>query len=111
MRDERLLLKDIIAALDRIDAFTKGMTFETFIADEKTKNAVTYNFLIIGEAVKLLPVSLTGAYPEIPWRQVAGMRDKLTHVYFSVDYELVWKTITEILPTFRKAIETIQQKS
>jgi len=72
-------------------------------------NAVTYNFLIIGEAVKMLPESLTRAYPEIPWRQIAGMRDKLTHVYFSVDYELVWKTITEILPQFRAVVEEIQK--
>jgi len=76
MRDDRLLLKDILIALDRIDSFTKGMNFESFIADEKTMNAVTYNFLVIGEAVKLLPDTLTGAYPEIPWRQIAGMRDK-----------------------------------
>jgi len=62
MRDDRLLLKDILMALDRIDSFTKGMNFESFIADEKTMNAVTYNFLVIGEAVKLLPDTLTGAY-------------------------------------------------
>ena len=83
------------------------MNFESFIADEKTMNAVTYNFLVIGEAVKLLPDTLTGAYPEIPWRQIAGMRDKLTHAYFSVDYELVWKTITIVLPRFRSVIEKI----
>jgi len=107
MRDERLLLNDILGALDRIDAFTNGMEYSAFIADEKTLNAVTYNFLIMGEAVKMLPESVTSAYPEIPWRQIAGMRDKLTHVYFSVDYELVWKTVKEILPRFRAVIEMI----
>jgi uncharacterized protein with HEPN domain len=107
MRDEHLLLKDILRALDRIDSYTKGMNFESFTADEKTVNAVTYNFLVIGEAVKLLPDTLTRAYPEIPWRQIAGMRDKLTHAYFSVDYELVWKTVTIVLPRFRSLIEKI----
>jgi uncharacterized protein with HEPN domain len=109
MRDERLLLRDILNALDRIDSFTRGMTFDAFTADEKTVNAVIYNFLIIGEAVKLLPETLTGKYPEIPWRQVAGMRDKLTHAYFSVDYELVWNTIRVVLPQFRSVIEKIRK--
>lgn len=107
MRNERLLLRDILGALDRIDSFTRGMSFETFIADEKTVNAVTYNFLVIGEAVKLLPENLTCQNPEIPWRQIAGMRDKLTHAYFSVDYELVWNTVTLVLPEFRSVIEKI----
>jgi len=62
---------------------------------------------VIGEAVKLLPDTLTSAYPEIPWKQIAGMRDKLTHAYFSVDYELVWNTVRTILPQFRSVIEKI----
>jgi uncharacterized protein with HEPN domain len=107
MRDERLLVKDILAALDRIDSYTKEMNFKAFVADEKTVNAVIYNFLVIGEAVKLLPRSVTGKYPEIPWRQIAGMRDKLTHTYFSIDYELVWKTITTVLPQFRAVLQKI----
>ena len=107
MRDEHLLLKDILTALERIDSYTKGMSFEAFVADEKTVNAVIYNFLVIGEAVKLLPQTVTGKYPEIPWRQIAGMRDKLTHTYFSIDYELVWKTITIVLPQFRRVIQKI----
>lgn len=107
MRDERLLVKDILAALDRIDSYTKGMNFEAFVADEKTVNAVSCNFLMIGEAVRLLPPTVTGKYPEIPWRQIAGMRDKLTNACFSIDYELVWKTITAILPQFRAVIQKI----
>lgn len=110
MRNERLLFKDILTALDRIDSYTNGMRFEAFIADEKTANAVIYNFLVIGEAVKLLPQTVTDNSPEIPWRQIAGMRDKLMHAYFSTDYELVWKTITVILPQFRAGIQKILEK-
>ena len=73
----------------------------------KTVNAVIFNFLVIGEAVKNLPPALTGNHPEIPWRQIAGMRDKLTHAYFSIDYELVWKTVTVVLPQFRVEIQKI----
>jgi uncharacterized protein with HEPN domain len=107
MRDEHLLLKDIRMALDRIDSYTRGMSYEEFAADERTVNAVIFNFLVIGEAVKHLPPTLTDNHPEIPWRQIAGMRDKLTHAYFSIDYELVWKTVTVVLPQFRAEIQKI----
>ena len=66
MRDKRLLLKDILNALDRIDSYTNGMNFEAFVTDEKTANAVIYNFLVIGEAVKILPQTVTDNSPESP---------------------------------------------
>jgi len=110
MRNKRLVLKDILAALDRIDSYTNGMNYEAFVADEKTANAVIYNFLVIGEAVKMLPQTVTDNSPEIPWRQIVGMRDKLTHAYFSTDYELVWKTITVVLPQFRAVIQKILEE-
>ena len=75
MKDEFLLLKDIRTALDRIDSFTRGMSYEEFAVDEKTVNAVIFNFLVIGEAVKNLPPTLTGNHPGIPWRQIAGQAD------------------------------------
>jgi uncharacterized protein with HEPN domain len=110
MRNKRLVLKDILTALDRIDSYTNGMNYEAFVADEKTANAVIYNFLVIGEAVKMLPQTVTDNSPEIPWRQIVGMRDKLTHAYFSTDYELVWKTITVVLPQFRTVIRKILEE-
>ena len=86
------------------------MDFKAFVADEKTANAVIYNFLVIGEAARLVPQTVTDNFPEIPWRQIAGMRDKLTHAYFSTDYELVWKTITVVLPQFRAVIQKILER-
>jgi uncharacterized protein with HEPN domain len=73
-------------------------------------NAVIYNFLAIGEAVRLLPQTVTDTFPEIPCRQIAGMRDKLLHGYFSTEYLLVWKTITIVLPQFRAVIQKIQER-
>jgi uncharacterized protein with HEPN domain len=110
MRDERLLIRDIPAAIDRIDTYTHGMNYESFARDKKTADAVIFNFLIVGEAVKLLPQNVTAGYPEIPWRQIAGMRDKLTHAYFSIDYELVWKTISVVLPQFRSVLQKIEKQ-
>ena len=63
MRDESMLLKDIISAIDKIDKFTNGMTYEEFVSDEKTEHAVIFNFLILGEAVKLLPEHVILSHP------------------------------------------------
>ena len=71
------------------------------------KDAVERNFEIIGEAVKNLPEDFRNKYPDIPFRQIAGMRDKLIHDYFGVDYEIIWKTITDKLPQFAKDIELL----
>lgn len=65
------------------------MNFETFLEDDKTSSAVIRKFEIICEAVKNLPDTIREKYPQVPWRQMAGMRDKLIHGYFSVDYTLV----------------------
>jgi uncharacterized protein with HEPN domain len=109
MTDERLLLDDIIAALDRIDSYTKGQTFESFVSDRKTIDAVTYNLLAISETACRLPGTLTDAYPEIPWRQVAGLREVLVQPGFPADYRLMWKTTTIVLPFFRSIVETMQK--
>lgn len=71
------------------------------------KDAVERNFEIIGEAVKNLSDDFKAKYPQIPFRQIAGMRDKLIHDYFGVDYEIVWKTIQEKLPDFNEEINNL----
>ena len=75
----------------KIFKYTDNIEFEDFINDDKTKDAVERNFEIIGEAVKNLPADFKSKYPNIPFRQIAGMRDKLIHDYFGIDYEIIWK--------------------
>ncbi len=77
-------LSDILINIKRIEGFTKGMSFEKFASDEKTTYAVIRALEIIGEAVKNLPVSLKSKYQKVPWKQMAGMRDRLMHAYFGV---------------------------
>ncbi len=89
MREHLLYLKDILAAMDSIANFIDGMTFDDFVADNKTTSAVIRKLEIIGEASKGVPETIRNNNPDIPWREMAGMRDKLIHSYFEVDYELV----------------------
>jgi uncharacterized protein with HEPN domain len=88
-----IYLKDINNAIDSVKKFILGMNFEQFKNDDKTSSAVIRKFEIIGEATKNVPDVIKEKYPQIPWKDIAGMRDKLIHAYSEVDLNLVWKTI------------------
>lgn len=109
-RDYSLYLKDILAAFNSIEDFVKGLNFEEFTADDKTSSAVIRKFEIIGEATKQLPEELRNKYPDIPWKEMAGMRDRLIHFYFGIDYKLVWETIKTRIPTIKMHIKNIDSR-
>jgi len=111
MRDYTLYLKDILAAIESIEDFIAGMDLDTFQIDDKTTSAVMRKLEIIGEAVKQIPDEIRQNYSQVPWKEMAGMRDKLIHFYFGVDYHLVWKTITERLPQVKQEIRRVLQKA
>jgi len=107
MRNGSLYLKDILAAIEAIYAFVEDMDFKSFRDDDKTTSAVIRKFEIIGEASKNIPTEIKEQYPSIPWKDMAGMRDRLIHFYFGVDYELVWKTIKKRIPSIKPLLSQI----
>ncbi len=100
-RDYSDYLNDIINELSNIESFIEGMTYDDFVQDKKTIYAVVRGLEVIGEAVKKIPKEIRELYPDIPWKRIAGMRDKLIHEYFGVDIEVVWKTVREDIPYLR----------
>lgn len=101
-----LYLAHIKAAIDDIRAFTIGGRDE-FFRDRKTQSAVIRQIEIIGEAVKQLSATMTQAEPQVPWRQIAGTRDRLIHGYFSVDLDAVWAMVEHDLPTLEQHVTRI----
>ena len=100
MRDFRLYLRDIYDAMVAILEFVGEMDYDAFVADDKTAAAVIRKFEIIGEASKNVPEEVRQKYALVPWRRMAGMRDRLIHAYFGVDYSLVWQTAKEEILRF-----------
>ena len=106
-RNIKLYPKTIHDSINDIEEFIERMDFEGFRGDDKTSSAVIRKFEIIGEATKNIPESIKEKYPHIPWREMAGFRDKLIHFYFGIKYELVWDTVKLRLPELKENIQRV----
>ncbi|MCS7096810.1 MAG: DUF86 domain-containing protein [Candidatus Bathyarchaeota archaeon] len=100
-------VEDIIEAMNDALNFVDEMEYASFVEDKKTVYAVLRALEIIGEAVKKLPKELREHYPKVPWKEMAGMRNKLIHGYFGVDLKRVWRTIKEDIPKLKPLFEEI----
>ena len=109
-RTDQEFLSDIREALQRITTYVAGMTYESFVADAKTQDAVVRNLEILGEAAKNLSDELRAKYPSVPWRSMAGARDRLIHHYFGTNLDIVWQIATVELPQVASQLETTEDK-
>lgn len=110
MKDDSIFLEHILDSIDQIGKYTTAVTYDEFLENRLIQDAVIRQLEIIGEATKNLSVTTTDQFPEIPWKEIAGMRDKLIHVYFGVDLEEVWNTAKKDIPELEKAARKTIEK-
>lgn len=109
-RNFKLYLHDMIDAIEWILKFTENITIDDFVNDRKTCDAVIRNLEIIGEASKSIPTHIKEQSKEVPWREMYLMRNKVSHEYFGIDYELVWNIAKNELPNDLSSLRTLIQK-
>lgn len=106
-REARLLVADILEAMDKIERYVAGMSFEEFVADDKTVDAVVRNFEIIGEAARQMPAEFKATGSQIPWRDMADFRNVLIHEYFGVDLRTLWQIIELNLGELKQQLQDL----
>jgi len=109
-RQFEFYLKDILNAINRIQEYTHGLDYGSFVNNYLVCDAVIRNFEVIGEASKNVPDTLKTKYPEIPWQQMYSMRNIISHEYFGIDYRNIWQIIVEDLPTNKKDLINLLEK-
>lgn len=105
--EPREYLRHILAEIEYLLEQSRTLSYERFAADETLRRAFVRSLEIIGEAVKNLPDEFRASHPEVAWRSMARMRDRLIHGYFGVDYQLVWNVVHEKLPGLKRHIQQI----
>jgi uncharacterized protein with HEPN domain len=106
-RDISLYLQDLLVAMSRIAEYIEGYDFDRFRKDYKTVDAVIRNFEVIGEAAKKLPDSLKEQNPDVPWDEMYLLRNRVSHEYFGIDYEIIWDVCLNHLPENKMQIQSI----
>lgn len=109
-RETKDYVADIVAEIKNLKGFTKGFKYEDFEKDDKTVYACIRSLEIIGEAVKHIPKKIREKYSDVPWKEMAGMRDILIHDYFGVDAKVLWKTVKENVPQIEKSFKRISEE-
>jgi len=108
-RSIELYVKDMLEYMERAESYVESMNFDQFVKDNKTFDAVIRCIEVIGEAVKNIPNEIKSNYPSVPWRDIAGMRDKMIHGYFTVDPEAVWLVLKQDIPKLKPFIVKLLQ--
>jgi uncharacterized protein with HEPN domain len=105
-----MYLDDLLLAMSRISEYISEHTFDSFKKDYKTVDAVIRNFEVIGEASKNIPAEIKSKYPDVPWAEMYLLRNKVSHEYFGIDYEIIWDVAFNHLPENKVQIEEIIER-
>lgn len=92
-RSAEVLIQDILDSIQSIQLYTEGMSSKSFLEDPKTRDAVVMHFVVIGEASNRIPEDFKILHGQIPWNEMRGLRNRIAHDYFGIDYEIVWDII------------------
>ena len=103
-------IRDILDSIEKIEKYCQSMTYDQFLDDDKTRDAVVRNLEIIGGAAKNIPGKVKERESGIAWRPITGMRDKLIHGYFGVSYSIVWHTIENDLPILKEKMKRLNDR-
>lgn len=106
-KDPTVFIGHIIESIELIEGYSEKLTTDTFKKDQGMQDAIIRRLEIIGEAVKNIPSTFRAKYPEIPWKQMAGMRDILIHEYFDVDLPLTWAVVKRELPPIKEKLQNL----
>lgn len=109
-RTPRLLLEDILHSVDKINEYTNGISFDEFLNDSKTSDAVIRNFEIIGEAANRLSENIKDEYPSVDWHRIRGFRNRIVHDYMGIDFQMVWLIKENFLPHLKNQVQNILEK-
>ncbi len=104
-RDFRLYLEDILESTKKIEGYIANLTYNDFVKDNKTIDAVVRNLETIGEAAKQIDEETKKKYDDIPWREIVDFRNRIIHGYFVIDYEIIWQIISSDLPDLKQKVE------
>jgi uncharacterized protein with HEPN domain len=103
-RDLRLFVADMLEAIEKVERYTAGLSFEQFEANDMAIDAVVHNLEIIGEAAGEIPIPIRQRYSQVEWSRVVGFRNIVIHAYFAVDVEIVWTIATQRLSELADAL-------
>ena len=106
-RDWRFRVRDILAAVDAVAVYTEGMSYDEFVADRRTRDAVVRNLMTMGESVRWIPDVILDEHPSVPWRTLRGVRNVVVHEYFGVDDAILWQTVQGDLPPLVPLLEAV----
>ena len=106
-RSTEVLIQDILDSITSVLLYTDGMSLQSFLEDPKTRDAVSMHFVVIGEASHRIPEDFKSLHSQIPWNEIRGLRNRIAHDYFGIDFEIVWAIIQDNLEDLAKQIRKI----